>query len=54
MLRSDFCKSLLTPGIACGCVMGLGPAGVLEKIIQTGNPAENPKETPCNEKIELG
>ncbi|MDX9947029.1 MAG: DUF6144 family protein [Bacteroidales bacterium] len=53
MLRSDFCKSLLTPGIACGCVMGLGPAGVLEKIIQTGNPAENPKETPCNEKIEF-
>ncbi len=53
MLRSDFCKSLLTPGIACGCAMGLGPAGILDKIIPSGNPVENPNETPCNEKMEF-
>ncbi len=53
MLRSDFCKSLLTPGIACGCVMGLGPAGVLGNIIPASNPEENPNETPCSEKIEF-
>lgn len=51
MKRSDFCKSLLTPGIACGCAIGLGPVCLLDRVQQTSKPADNPDETPCDEKI---
>jgi hypothetical protein len=53
MKRSDFCKSLLTPGIACSCALGLGPTSVLNKVLQTNKPEDNPNETPCDEKIEF-
>ncbi len=45
MKRSQFCKNLLVPGLACSCVPGLLP-------IQD-NPSAKPGETPCTEKMEF-
>lgn len=53
MKRSDFCKSLLTPGIACSCAMGLGQTHVLDSAFQDDKQTDNPKETPCDKKIEF-
>lgn len=53
MKRSDFCKSLLTPGLACSCAIGLGPVCAPDKVIQTKKPADNPNETPCDEKMKF-
>jgi hypothetical protein len=48
MKRSQFCKNLLAPGLACSCAAGLNP-GLLNSLV----PAPAPKETPCSEQIEF-
>lgn len=53
MKRSDFCKSLLTPSIACSCAIGLEPICLLDRVLQTKSPVDNPNETPCDEKMEF-
>lgn len=53
MKRSDFFKSLLTPGIACGCAVGLVPTCLLSKAQNTKSPMDNPNETPCDEKMQF-
>ncbi len=53
MKRSQFCKNILAPGIACSCVLGI-PAAVLPVNPEhPGAGNANPGETPCNEKIEF-
>jgi hypothetical protein len=54
MKRSQFCKKLMTPGIACGCVVGLQATGMLETVLpmHKGHSADQ-KETPCNEKMDF-
>jgi hypothetical protein len=54
MKRSQFCKKLITPGLACGCVAGLQATGMLETILpQQKDPPVNPAETPCSEKMDF-
>ncbi len=54
MKRSQFCKKLMTPGIACGCVVGLQATGMIETILPMHkDPSANQKETPCNEKMDF-
>jgi len=54
MKRSQFCKKLMTPGLACGCVVGLQATGMLESVIPLHKEsAADPNETPCNEKMDF-
>jgi hypothetical protein len=48
MKRSQFCKNLLAPGLACGCAAGLN-TGLLNSLVA----APAPKETSCSEQIEF-
>jgi hypothetical protein len=50
MKRSQFCKNLVTSGIACSCGLGL-QAGSNLKSVETSNPDAISVETPCNEKM---
>jgi hypothetical protein len=54
MKRSQFCKNLLAPGIACSCAFGL-PAFNLPDPLAKSNPEHSfkPEETPCSEKMEF-
>jgi hypothetical protein len=49
MKRSQFCKNLLAPGLACGCAAGLNPSGILNTLVAPANP----KETPCTQQLEF-
>ena len=44
----------MTPGLACGCVVGLQATGMLETVLplQKDSPV-NPNETPCSEKMDF-
>ena len=54
MKRSDFCKAMITPGLACSCGIGLGSVFTTEKIPSKQNKGtSNPKETPCSEKMDF-
>ena len=54
MKRSDFSRSLLKSGIACGCAISLGPGMVLGKVMTSEiNPACDSKETSCDAKMEF-
>ena len=55
MKRSQFCKTVITPGIVCGCAFGMNPGGAIGSVLtaekDAGRPA--PGETPCNEKMDF-
>ncbi|MGD0757222.1 MAG: DUF6144 family protein [Bacteroidales bacterium] len=51
MKRSDFCKALITPGLACGCAIGLGADTVFNSVLSSKSSQVNQNETPCNEKM---
>ena len=52
MKRSQFCKKLVTPGIACGCALGLNTTGILESYLPLhASSLSHPVETPCDEKM---
>jgi hypothetical protein len=54
MKRSQFCKNLLAPGLACSCALGLQAGGMFESLLPTqDNPSSKPGETPCTEKMEF-
>lgn len=54
MKRSQFCQKLLTPGLACGCVVGLQGTGMLEAVLPLHkDPFADKNETPCNEKMDF-
>lgn len=50
MKRSQFCQKLLTPGLACGCMLGM-KSGLLSGAVSLKDKKEN--ETPCDEKMEF-
>jgi hypothetical protein len=54
MKRSQFCKNLMTSGIACGCAIGFQTGGILNSAfpVSTDSPS-GPNETPCNEKMDF-
>jgi len=44
----------MTPGLACGCVVGLQATGMLETILPLHKDhSTDPNETPCNEKMDF-
>lgn len=52
MKRAQFCQKLLTPGLACGCMLGM--KSVLTPELLPANDREGKgNETPCNEKMEF-
>lgn len=53
MKRSQFCKKLLTPGLACGCVLALNPGDITLRMISDSGSKTNDAETPCNEKMDF-
>lgn len=53
MKRSQFCKKMLSPGLACGCVLALNPGASIARSIQDKPVQENPNETPCTEKVKF-
>lgn len=53
MKRSDFCKTLITPGIACSCALGIGQGSVFGSFLQDKITSRNPAETPCEKKMEF-
>ena len=54
MKRSQFCKNLMTSGIACGCALGLQASGILNSTNHLNtNPLSDPNETPCTEKMDF-
>jgi hypothetical protein len=54
MKRSQFCKNLMTTGIACGCALGFQTSGILQTTDPLNTDAlSNPDETPCNEKMDF-
>ena len=53
MKRSQFCKSVITPGIAC-CAFGMPAGGMFGSAPANDNDAAGgTNETPCNEKMDF-
>jgi hypothetical protein len=54
MKRSEFCKNMITPGIVCGCALGLGSGDIFHSVPEAGKLLNtNPNETPCDEKMDF-
>jgi Family of unknown function (DUF6144) len=54
MKRSQFCKNLITSGIACSCALGLQANGIPGPAFPVdANPLSDKNETPCNEKMDF-
>ena len=54
MKRSQFCKNLFTPGIICGCTLGLQATGLFDtEISYHSDSLTDQNVTPCNEKIDF-
>jgi hypothetical protein len=53
MKRSQFCKKLITPGLACGCAITISGKNIFDSVISQDQPGNNQNETPCNEKMEF-
>ncbi len=54
MKRSQFCKNLITSGIACSGALGLQASGITGPAFPVdANPLSDKKETPCNEKMDF-
>ena len=53
MKRSQFCKNILAPGIACGCALGFPSALLPANPATPGTGNSNPAETPCSEKMDF-
>lgn len=53
MKRSQFCKKLITPGLACGCALSLYGRNIIDSVVPQDQSAGNQKETPCTEKMEF-
>ncbi|NSW95374.1 MAG: hypothetical protein HPY62_11770 [Bacteroidales bacterium] len=53
MKRSDFCKTLISPGIACSCAMGMGLGFTPGSFLPKKNNLKNPFGTPCEKKMEF-
>lgn len=54
MKRSQFCKNLIAPGIACSCGLGLQTGTIFGSVLKpVPDKHISPEETPCNEKMEF-
>ena len=54
MKRSQFCKNLLTPGIACSCAISFQSTSLfVPSLALQDSPVVNKNETPCNEKMDF-
>lgn len=51
MKRAQFCQKLITPGLACGCALGIN-SGLLPGTFLE-DPARQEVETPCSEKMDF-
>lgn len=53
MKRSQFCKKMFVPGLACGCALAISPDAVFGKAIQDKPVIAGQNETPCAEKMKF-
>lgn len=53
MKRSQFCKKMLAPGLACGCALVFSHDTVLGNGIQDKPAVTGGNETPCSEKMKF-